>query len=339
MIKYTILYKNGKTWSGKCGRVGANRVIDCTLLVAQYKVGIDTQSVFQAVYVPKNIGGKSAYWEIINGWREVNTIVPKTPNPKSKTKKQKKFDKDYAEWRSLTKSQELKRSGFVYEDDVSIKAYKKWLYEKKQEKCLSEVAGALPGYKVALYTNADKQDKDVSVTAGDWIPWNGGEMPVPKGTMIHVKHRDGAEAVCTAGFYDDEDGYKRLSGDDINAFDWGHSYNSPGDIVACKLYEEETSQDAPQKIDFPSGATISWHGVYKPWKESAIEKFHKQVEEIQQCMAEAEGIPVGKLTVLCTENTWKELGWGNRTKPIKTTYTFWLGAFGELVEDKGEIND
>lgn len=83
-----------------------------------------------------------------------------------------------------------------------------------------------------------------------------------------------------------------------------------------------TNADEPKKITFPSGASVSfhdskdvlkgckecyvshepWDGVYKPWKEAKL------------------SIPDYPL-------------------PIKTTYTFWLGAFGELVKDKGEIND
>jgi len=39
--------------------------------------------------------------------------------------------------------------------------------------------------------------KDIEMA--DWIEWNGGEMPVPEGTKIEVKHRDGELYTTEAG--------------------------------------------------------------------------------------------------------------------------------------------
>ena len=54
-----------------------------------------------------------------------------------------------------------------------------------------------------------------------------------------------------------------------------------------------------------------WDGVYRPWKDVAIGKFHHLAGEV----AESASPITLKLSY---------------DKPIKTTYTFWLGAFGEI---------
>lgn len=54
----------------------------------------------------------------------------------------------------------------------------------------------------------------------DWIAWCGGDMPLPHGTRIEVRHRDGEENVDTAG----------------GAFSkrWDHN-GFAGDIVAYRV--------------------------------------------------------------------------------------------------------
>jgi hypothetical protein len=62
------------------------------------------------------------------------------------------------------------------------------------------------------------------------IEWDGGEMPVPEGTPIKVKHRDGTVVEARAG--------------DMHSNDWRHGVDSvfrecAGDIVAYAVLEPD----------------------------------------------------------------------------------------------------
>lgn len=103
-----------------------------------------------------------------------------------------------------------------------------------------------------------------------------------------------------------------------SAVEWKHPHNSIWDIVAYKLYEE-VSPDEPQNTTFPSGATISWDGIYQPCKESAISKYKISL---------ADG---SSLEFDVTNETVQSLV--KKMNPIKTTYTFWLGVFGDISDD------
>lgn len=71
-----------------------------------------------------------------------------------------------------------------------------------------------------------------------WIEWNGGECPVPVGTRVDVKHRDGDEGFNRpAGQLSDGVGTGRAI-----AYDWTHD-NSGGDIISYRLHQSK--QDAP----------------------------------------------------------------------------------------------
>lgn len=59
-----------------------------------------------------------------------------------------------------------------------------------------------------------------------WIMWEGGECPVPEGTLIDVKHRDGhKQKGCPAGYTHAE--FMR------HAIDWTHD-DAPADIIAYR---------------------------------------------------------------------------------------------------------
>lgn len=192
MLKYTILYKNGKTWNGKANNLADVPVHnDAVLLVAKNSAG-------SIIYMIGQYGG----------WSSVPTTFRRakrrTPNPNSKTKKQKAFDQAYLEW---TMEHFAK-----YDNCPSVKEYKKWLWEQKNEKVV-------------------KVDKD------GFIPWNGGEMPVPKGAMVHVKLRSGKEVICTAGYL------KQIQ--DIDSFLKPH-YNS---IIKEELSPQLEYVDSSIKIE------------------------------------------------------------------------------------------
>lgn len=61
----------------------------------------------------------------------------------------------------------------------------------------------------------------------EWIEWNGGEMPVPSGTKIEVRHSDGDEFITQAG--------------GRGAARWRH-IGTEEDIVAYKILEPITPQ-------------------------------------------------------------------------------------------------
>ena len=224
MIKYTILYKNGKTWNGKATHLRNILCVDCHIMVATYPYM--TNSVRTDVLVPSELLPSCLGWVLKHfSINKVETKKVRQPNPKSKTKKQKAFDEAYRKWGyDMGELNDGKRGNL----DFSIKAYKKWLYEQKQEdNHLTEVVGALPEYKVALYTNADEPKK----------------ITFPSGASV--------------SFHDSKDVLKGCK--------------------ECYVSHEP------------------WDGVYKPWKEAKL------------------SIPDYPL-------------------PIKTTYSFWLGAFGEVAD-------
>lgn len=72
-----------------------------------------------------------------------------------------------------------------------------------------------------------------------WIKWEGGECPVPKGTLIDVKYRDGhKQKGCPAGPTPGE--FER------NASFWGNA-GAPSDIIAYRLAKpKEAAAPAPE---------------------------------------------------------------------------------------------
>ncbi len=221
MIKYTILYKNGKTWNGKAERLVDIPVVDCVVMTATYD---SSEGTDVHMYLPT----KRSKWEYLwRTWYGKLKQKKRTPNPNSKTKKQKAFDQAYLEW---TMEHFAK-----YDNCPSVKEYKKWLWEQKNEKAV-------------------KVDKD------GFIPWNGGDCPVQRNTKVVVKFKGD---------------YSHIS-NPLSAFcwDWKH-HGTRSDIVAYKVYEEELRKIEYKGFSYPANG-----------------------------------------------------------QPIKTTYTFWLGATGEIVDDK-----
>ena len=78
--------------------------------------------------------------------------------------------------------------------------------------------------------------KQSKVDEDGFTPWSGGEMPVKKGTMVHVKYKDGAESIVTAGLIEGEGGFIQKRGL-YCAKEWSHN-NSGASIVAYKVVED-----------------------------------------------------------------------------------------------------
>ncbi len=171
MYKYTILYKNGKTWSGKAAHLSEIPPVDCVVMVCSKDMGEGYKA--QSFWVPTGVG-------LDNEWYLLDELyVPiskqRTPNPKSKTKKQKKFDQDYREWANIWMSICGTTGGAV-----SVKAYKKWLWKQKQRaKKISSVAALLEKEDVFKF-NVDhswyvQPSADIKTTYTFWLG-AGGEV-------------------------------------------------------------------------------------------------------------------------------------------------------------------
>lgn len=253
MIKYTILYKNGKTWNGKAKWVEDIPAVDCLALVYQRGDRLYATTSYTCIASTTGYG-----WNLATpvGYNLVG--YQRTPNPASVTKKQKKFDKDYARW--VMDRTELVEYGYVDKVDTSIKAYKKWLWEQKLEKQAEDA------HKSTL---------------------------IPAGTKILIKFTSGKEEV-----------YATVEGDS-----W-FSLDTAGDIADYEVLDEQkqaglksvdvaTSITFSEPVELPVNITINWDGIYKPWKEAAIKKYKTHSYD----------------------------------KPIKTTYTFWLGQDGSISDE------
>lgn len=81
----------------------------------------------------------------------------------------------------------------------------------------------------------------------DWINWNGGECPVPEGTLVDVKHRDGHE-YCGVP-----------AGMPVRAETWTHSDDEhPGDIVAYRVSKEQPANHKNYLATLPLVAALWW---------------------------------------------------------------------------------
>lgn len=67
-----------------------------------------------------------------------------------------------------------------------------------------------------------KEEPKPAPSNDGWIEWNSGDCPVPKGTLIDVRHRDGEEFLGVAVLMD------------IPCQDWEYDW-SCGDIIAYRL--------------------------------------------------------------------------------------------------------
>jgi hypothetical protein len=109
-------------------------------------------------------------------------------------------------------------------------------------------------------------ERNPSVDSEGWIQWNGGEMPVEKGTLIDVKYRNKSENIgVIAGIK----GCKTGSNKGMYAFDWRYTGRS-GDIIAYRLHAPQ-QQKTPQQLALEKFGT-DWHeneGV-RPLSDTSI---------------------------------------------------------------------
>ena len=96
-------------------------------------------------------------------------------------------------------------------------------------------------------------ERNPVVDSEGWIQWNGGEMPVEKGTLIDVKYRDGLINLHVIA------GFGSCSAGSIKhkcAINFNHSGCS-GDIIAYRLHTPQ-QQKTPQQLALEKFGT-DWH--------------------------------------------------------------------------------
>jgi hypothetical protein len=277
MYKYTILYKNGKTWSGKTvfyrdiPPVAGAIMVTTPLNVTGYQQ--------RMVYAAHKGFRNELFWQGVHIWNAEKK--QRKPNPNSKTKKQKKFDEDYAKWKEGSENS-------IIWTDTSVKAYKKHLWNCKQ--LITDVRECIkPYYEQWLKDRADGLVKD-----DGWIPWYGGGCPVAADTKVVVKFKcgDTCSKHCAGSWY------------------WGGGKSYSHTIVAYKLLETEV--DSVQ----PSLEEKSVHPRFK-----SAQDWYTQLQEEALSLQESNA----SFVVINSRIT---------EEPTKTTYTFWLGAGGEVVDDE-----
>lgn len=95
-------------------------------------------------------------------------------------------------------------------------------------------------------------ERNAVVDSEGWIQWNGGEMPVEKGTLIDVKYRCGIVNLhVKAGEIPSGGSIPRIC-----AIDFKHN-NVPGDIIAYRLHVPQ-EQKTPQQLALEKFGT-DWH--------------------------------------------------------------------------------
>jgi hypothetical protein len=89
----------------------------------------------------------------------------------------------------------------------------------------------------------------------EWIEWHGGECPVPDGTLVHVRYRDGEESVILrANIHDDEN--ERDAG---YAFWRNDGYSN--DIVAYRIIHQKPCKSVSESLSFKPGDKITIAGI------------------------------------------------------------------------------
>ena len=102
-----------------------------------------------------------------------------------------------------------------------------------------EVDTLASDYTTAIITR-EQYDAALAAKNDGWIEWGGGECPVPRGTLVDVRYRNGDEnhhvgaglSFCDTG-----------SNPDLNAEDWSKD-NSSSDIIAYRLHQPQEVEQA-----------------------------------------------------------------------------------------------
>lgn len=138
---------------------------------------------------------------------------------------------------------------------------------------------------------AEQYEAALAAKNEGWIEWGGGECPVPRGTLVDVRYRNGKENYhIGAGIYLDDTG----SNPDHNAEDWNND-DSPLDIIAYRLHkpQEVEQSEADDEADLnecigqnaapvwvgeglpPVGVECEYSWAGEPWASGVIRYISK----------------------------------------------------------------
>lgn len=169
-----------------------------------------------------------------------------------------------------------------------------WPSGKKVKFTEAKFLTAYPGDKIIymLYTEELFQTHDstehILTKDGRIVPlvdddgytyWEGGECPVPKGTLVDVKYRDGHVELAIPALVDNCVNMRQK----YKAFSWAYT-NSEATIVAYKLSEKQPAVEAPQetKQELP---------VLRPQKEMWLDRAAELLAAMSLCVDNQQKIP------------------------------------------------
>lgn len=111
--------------------------------------------------------------------------------------------------------------------------------------CYCNCADGAPGAYIDLHFVKPIEPKKAK---RPWIKWEGGECPVPEGTLIDVKHRDGEK-------------YKKVPALGTSNYHWDHA-GYCGDIVAYRLAKpKEAAEPAKPEWEILWGSAEDFEGA------------------------------------------------------------------------------
>lgn len=110
--------------------------------------------------------------------------------------------------------------------------------------------------------------------------WEGGECPVPKGTLVDVKYKDGHIELAIPALVDNCVNMSQK----YKAFSWAYT-NSEATIVAYKLSEKQPAVEAPQETKQEPLVTL------RPQKEMWLDRAAELLAAMSLCVDNQQKIP------------------------------------------------
>lgn len=136
-----------------------------------------------------------------------------------------------------------------------------------------------------------KDSKIVPLVDNDgYIYWNGGECPVPEGTLVDVKYYSGHVEKSIPALV----GNCVNPGQKFTAYSWENGLG-PGTIVACKLTEKQSAVEAPQ-------AAKQGPPTLRPQKEMWLDRAAELLAAMSLCVDNQQKIPYEWIEELANVN-------------------------------------
>ena len=107
----------------------------------------------------------------------------------------------------------------------------------------------------------EQYEAELAAKNDGWIEWGGGECPVPSGTLVDVKWRDGKiDDGIPAKISHDLDPSKR------HAISWRHHHGDSYDIIAYRLHQLQEAEQAKSELNdcIEQDAAPVWNGEGLP---------------------------------------------------------------------------